>query len=397
MPTGVPLPTPSSFEPVREADHLALEVGEGDRPPVALGLALPVVGDLVAVARLDVAVDAVVADVQLAAQIPLRVRRLPLVELREGLEPGDALAPLGLPELVEVAVVDVRPARSPGRRTRRAADTAAPRATCVSIACAVVAHAGSSVPTPPRRAAVGEPGRGTAGQARPRTAAPTGSTGRGDMPLTTPAADVYQATAAVTMPIHPPACDPRAVAVRHAEEADREQDLGDLQGEEHAEDRDVHARAPQQHVRVEDRERDQEPREPVVEVRAAGAPANASRRSASTTKPPSDEPEPAVRRERGGAEHVAVAELPHPRQQLDEAAVEERERRSRSPSGMKVALCPLSRNVVSANAARPSGAGSATGGSTVRSSISTTAAMTHLQRRVPDCTCCLATFPIRES
>ena len=60
-----------------------------------------------AVARLDVTVDAVEADVELAAQVPLRVRRLPVEELGERLEPGDPLARLGLPELVEVALVDV--------------------------------------------------------------------------------------------------------------------------------------------------------------------------------------------------------------------------------------------------------------------------------------------------
>jgi len=41
---------------------------------------------------------------------------------------------------------------------------------------------------------------------RPIGAAPTGSTGTGDMPFTTPAADVYHATAAVTTPHQPPAC-----------------------------------------------------------------------------------------------------------------------------------------------------------------------------------------------
>jgi hypothetical protein len=66
-----------------------------------------VIGDLVAEPVLDVAVDAVEADVELAAEVPLRIRRLPLVKLRERLEPGDPLVGLGLPELVEVAFVDV--------------------------------------------------------------------------------------------------------------------------------------------------------------------------------------------------------------------------------------------------------------------------------------------------
>jgi hypothetical protein len=95
------------LEPVGEANDLALEVGERERSPVADRLAFPVVGDLVPESRLDVAVDAVEADVELPAQVPLRVRRLPLEELLEGLEPGDPLMALCLPELLEAALVDL--------------------------------------------------------------------------------------------------------------------------------------------------------------------------------------------------------------------------------------------------------------------------------------------------
>jgi hypothetical protein len=56
-----------------------------------------------------VTVDAVEADVELAAQVPLRVGRLPFVELRKRLEPGDALTAFGLPELIEVPLVDLGP------------------------------------------------------------------------------------------------------------------------------------------------------------------------------------------------------------------------------------------------------------------------------------------------
>ena len=55
---------------------LALEVGVGDRPGVAR-LADPVVGDLVAEAVRDVPVDAVVGDVELAADEPLGERAGP--------------------------------------------------------------------------------------------------------------------------------------------------------------------------------------------------------------------------------------------------------------------------------------------------------------------------------
>ena len=97
-----------ALERICEADDLTLEVGERQRPALVGRLPLPVVGDLVAEARLDVPVDAVVRDVELAAEVPLRVRELPLEELVEGLEPGDALPPFRLPELAPVALVDVR-------------------------------------------------------------------------------------------------------------------------------------------------------------------------------------------------------------------------------------------------------------------------------------------------
>jgi hypothetical protein len=97
------------LERVREANDLRLQLGIGDLAPLALGLPLPVVGDPVAEAGLDMPVDAVVGDVQLPAEIPLGVGQLPLVQLVERLEPGHALAALALPELLEAALVDVRP------------------------------------------------------------------------------------------------------------------------------------------------------------------------------------------------------------------------------------------------------------------------------------------------
>src|SRR6476620_8172959 len=59
--------------------------------------------------------------------------------------------------------------------------------------------------TPYRLAAAGsgDSARDTAGRL-PQIGAPTGRTGRGDIPFTTPAADVYQATPAVTRPAQPP-------------------------------------------------------------------------------------------------------------------------------------------------------------------------------------------------
>jgi len=90
---------------------LVLELGVTDAPAGAI-LGLPEVGDAVTPAGRDAAIEAVVSDVQLPAEVPLRVRQLPLEELRERLEPGDPLAPLAFPEGLEVLVVD------PGLRVR---------------------------------------------------------------------------------------------------------------------------------------------------------------------------------------------------------------------------------------------------------------------------------------
>src|SRR5439155_9175292 len=84
-----------------------LQLGEADRPSLALRLALPVVGDLPAAPRLHVPVYTVEADVELAADVPLRVRQFPLEHRRERLEPRDALPALRAPELLELTVVDV--------------------------------------------------------------------------------------------------------------------------------------------------------------------------------------------------------------------------------------------------------------------------------------------------
>ena len=86
-------------EGVGEAADLVQQLGVGDRAGVAR-LALPVVGDLVAQAGGDVAVEAVDADVQLPADEPLRVGQLPGVEVGPGLDPVEPVALLG-PERAE--------------------------------------------------------------------------------------------------------------------------------------------------------------------------------------------------------------------------------------------------------------------------------------------------------
>jgi hypothetical protein len=76
----VALRNAEALERVGEALHLVEQVGVGDGAGVAR-LALPVERDLVAPARLDVAVEAVVGDVQLAADEPLGERQLPVEDL----------------------------------------------------------------------------------------------------------------------------------------------------------------------------------------------------------------------------------------------------------------------------------------------------------------------------
>ena len=91
------------LEDVGEPLHVAVQVGVGDRAGVA-GLALPVVGDLVAVAGLDVAVDGVVTDVELAADEPLGEGQLPVADGVPLLEPVEEVGGLAGPEALVVLV-----------------------------------------------------------------------------------------------------------------------------------------------------------------------------------------------------------------------------------------------------------------------------------------------------
>ena len=102
----------------RPSELSRMQVRVGQRPGVA-GLADPVVGDLVAEARLDVPVDAVVGDVELAAGEPLRERQIPLERRVERLRPGQPLARLRGPERL---VVGLRLVVQGGRRVRLGAN-----------------------------------------------------------------------------------------------------------------------------------------------------------------------------------------------------------------------------------------------------------------------------------
>ena len=117
------------LERVGEALHLRVQVGVGDVALLAL-LAVPVERDAVAPAGLDVAVEAVVGDVELAADEPLGVRRIgPVEHLLPRLRPVERLGLLGPEALVvllrlavdRLAVGDVRLLDELGRRRERLA------------------------------------------------------------------------------------------------------------------------------------------------------------------------------------------------------------------------------------------------------------------------------------
>jgi len=92
-----------ALEGVGQLLDLGEEVGVGDVAGVA-GFALPVVGDAVAVAGVDVTVEAVVRDVQPAADEPLRERQLPVEDRVPVPLPVEQLGGLAGPEALVVAV-----------------------------------------------------------------------------------------------------------------------------------------------------------------------------------------------------------------------------------------------------------------------------------------------------
>ena len=104
MPTTSPLPIPRSSQRVREPLHVAVQVGVGDLALLAL-LAAPVERHLVALAGLDVAIQAVVGDVQLAVLEPLVERGVRLVQRPLGLlVPVEELLGLPGPKALQVAL-----------------------------------------------------------------------------------------------------------------------------------------------------------------------------------------------------------------------------------------------------------------------------------------------------
>src|SRR5688500_4647514 len=92
-----PLVNARALEDVGEARDLAVELAVGERALLAR-LALPDDGGLVAPPRVEVTVEAVVSDVELAADEPLGVRRLPLENRVPLLEPVQLLFGHARPE-----------------------------------------------------------------------------------------------------------------------------------------------------------------------------------------------------------------------------------------------------------------------------------------------------------
>ena len=127
MATRSPGPDAELLERVGRLADLALEVAEGERPGVAR-LADPVVGDLVAEAALDVPVDAVVGDVELAAGEPLGERQVPFERRLEWRRPVEPLARALRPERLEVGVgLLVEGGRRVGLRRERRVGREGPR------------------------------------------------------------------------------------------------------------------------------------------------------------------------------------------------------------------------------------------------------------------------------
>ena len=104
-PDDVALADAQVLERVREPLHVEVELGVGDRPLFAL-LAGPVEGDAVAVAGLDVAVQAVIGHVQLAVAEPLVEGRVRVIE-----HGGERLVPVQGPRLLGPERVRVELAR----------------------------------------------------------------------------------------------------------------------------------------------------------------------------------------------------------------------------------------------------------------------------------------------
>ena len=267
-------------------------------------LAAPVVGDAVAVARLDVAVEALGGGVDPPVLEPLVEGRIGVVQpfgrldvpveqlLRARRPPGDRVGG-GL--LVDLRVPPERPlAELRGRL--EVLDLQHPLELVLEAASALLL-----------------------GCHRALILIPSGITGSTVLPkveLTTAAKDAYQAAAAVARPNQPPASIRPFVFARVA---DAEQREGDRQQDEDERDRAGRPQAGDEHVEGEDAPGDQV--EPDCRAHVFGRDVGGEEGH----QRPERHPEGAVGGEGDGAEGVAGAELPHPRGELGDAAVGERQ------------------------------------------------------------------------
>ena len=243
MATRSPVCTPSSMQRVGRLAHLVLELGVGDRAGVVLGLALPVVGHLVAVTVLDVPVDAVVGDVELAADEPLRERLVrPVEDLGPLLRPGQPLGLLG-PEGQPVGI---------GLVVGLGRDVGRPRRTPPTAGSGVLRGTGWRVlrsyfePSSGRCRREGRPA------CQARASGKTGSTTFLNVELVTAANEAYQAARAVARPTQPPVlvqpCWSRRSAPMHQEARNVS-----ASSEEHRAHRAARAQRGDDHVGGEDR------------------------------------------------------------------------------------------------------------------------------------------------
>ena len=94
---AIALANAERLERIRRLLHLAVEVVVGEGAPITR-LTDPVNGDLLAEPRGDVAIDAVLRNVQPPVREPLREGEVPLQRLGEGGAPGESFARLLRPE-----------------------------------------------------------------------------------------------------------------------------------------------------------------------------------------------------------------------------------------------------------------------------------------------------------
>ncbi len=144
------------LEDVGEPAHLVGQLGVGDGAGVT-GLALPVVGDLVAPPGSHVAVEAVGGRVERAAHEPLGERKLPVEDGVPVGVPVEELGRLASPEALEIVVglVVHRRVRDPGLLLELGRGRELPILQVVSLDRRPVSHDFRAYPAPPT------PGPGT--------------------------------------------------------------------------------------------------------------------------------------------------------------------------------------------------------------------------------------------